>query len=241
MNKNDEYIKTINEKISEAWDDNVGVRIQDLEDGSDYSYTQVIEPWVSRMVLCYTKKENNILDVGCGCGFLTNAIYKLERSNIIGIDISSVSVEQAKKRYPFIHFVNGDIYSYTSEKKYEICLAVMVLNNMPDLYLFFEKIGNLLVENGKIIMVIPHPFFWPMKHMRIESFSYTKEEAHQFHFSTKGRTDYNAEVTFFHRSLGKYINVMHEMGYKIVYCDELMETKEDVLPDILGFVLEKDT
>ena len=80
------YQNIINEKISRAWDRNVAVRAKDLEEGTDYSYIHIIKPWVLKETLRLTSETSTILDIGCGCGYLTNAIYVNGRHFITGID-----------------------------------------------------------------------------------------------------------------------------------------------------------
>lgn len=239
MNVEGKDIEKLNSRISEVWDNNVSIRAKDLEKGTDYSYTQIIKPWVCAEVLKYSGEESHILDIGCGCGYLTNAIYVQGRHNITGIDLSPASIAYAQKRYPNIEFANQDIYSVSLAQKYNMCLAVMVLNNVPSLNAFFKNVANVLKRDGKMIMVIPHPFFWPIKHLDVKSFPYAKEGAYLFRFSTKGRKDYSASVTYFHRSLEQYINAISKNGYKILCCKELVEMAEDETPDILGFVLQR--
>lgn len=94
-----------------------------------------------------------------------HAIYEKGCNQIIGIDISPVSIAYAKKRYPDIMFLCDDICSANKVAQYDLALAVMVLNNMPDVRSFFNSISRLLVVGGTLIIVLPHPCFWPQQHL----------------------------------------------------------------------------
>lgn len=52
--------------------------------------------------------NDRILDLGCGTGRTTKAIFDLGYSNIVGVDYSAGMIEQARKRYPDIAFEQGD-------------------------------------------------------------------------------------------------------------------------------------
>lgn len=240
MNLDVNEIENMNVKIAKGWDNNVLVRAQDLEKESDYSYTQIIKPWINNMIIKHSKETDKILDIGCGCGYLTNSIYEQRRYNILGIDLSPTSIDYAQKRYPKIEFLNQDIYAFPLKEKYDVALAVMVLNNVPNLTMFFEVVANCLESGGKFIVVIPHPYFWPEKHLKIRAFPYAKESFYQFQFSTKGRQDYSAQVFYFHRPLEQYLNTIRKTGFEILYCKELLELERDNTPDILGFILQKN-
>lgn len=230
------YQNIINEKISRAWDRNVAVRAKDLEEGTDYSYIHIIKPWVLKETLRLTSETSTILDIGCGCGYLTNAIYVNGRHFITGIDLSRKSVLYAQRKYSHITFAQQNIYSISTGIKYDLGLAVMLLNNAPDMKALFEAIARLLKHNGNLILVLPHPAYWPQKHIKRSSFSYLEEKRYSFPFSTKGRKDYPANVSYFHRPIESYLESASEAGLELVTRKEFVEIRGDGLPEILGLI-----
>lgn len=236
---NKKSIQEINQIISETWDKNVHTRALDLENFTDSSYTKTIEPWVLSQILEHTSEESTILDVGCGCGFMTNAVYQNGRHNIKGIDLSYTSVKYSKERYPQIEFDYQDIYMIPRNEKYDLCMAIMVANNVPDMKDFFAIIHDILYQNGKLVMVIPHPCFWPEKRIGSPHFCYTREDRYSIPFSTKGRKDYTSNIFYFHRPLEAYIQCFTELGFQIDSCQGLYESPQQQKPDTLGMVLTK--
>lgn len=232
-------LEEINSIISCAWDANVVVRAADLESETDASYVNVIKPWVARNVLKLTNAESTILDIGSGCGYLANSLYQLNRPLITGIDLSLSSVDYSIKKYPYINFFHQDIYSFSSEVKYDLCLSVMLLNNMPDLDKYFKVVSDVLKPTGKVLIVIPHPQFWPLKHIDSEQFSYLNRKCYRFKFSTKGRNDYSSKIIYFHRPLEDYINSSIKAGFKIICAQELAEASSAGNPEIMCFILTK--
>ena len=67
-------IDRFNILISRIWDDIVLKRANDIEEKSDYTYHHVIIPWVTDKIIEYTNNKSMILDIGCGCGYLTEHI-----------------------------------------------------------------------------------------------------------------------------------------------------------------------
>lgn len=230
-------IQRLNERISACWGANVRTRADDLEHETDFSYTHVIKPWVLDKVVRCSTPESLILDVGCGCGFLSNVIYESGRTHIRGIDISPASVEYARKRYPDISFACGDICSYIPEEKYDLCLSIMTLNNLPDIEGFFLATRRLILNSGRVIIVIPHPCYWPQRHLTNQDYSYFREKPYEYVFSTKGRADYAANILYFHRTLETYYRCIEDGGFRVVQRQELWEGSDKSAPDILGLEL----
>ena len=112
----------------------------------------------------------------------------------------------------------------------------MLLNNMPDISTFFHKIRTILNPNGKVVLIIPHPCFWPIKHIDSNGFQYALEKEYVMSFSTKGRKDYG-RVSYFHRSLETYLEAICQAGFEVTTFCELLETNQDSKPDLLGLAL----
>src|SRR5688572_17599729 len=81
--------------VAEEWNRLVLLRCEQIESGLDLSFTNVLLPMIIQMT--NNLDLGKVLDVGCGAGFVTRKIAESSK-NIIGIDISEVSVEVAKKR-----------------------------------------------------------------------------------------------------------------------------------------------
>lgn len=239
LDLNSRNIQNINRIISEAWDKNVLTRALDIEGSTDLSYTKTIMPWALSKVIEHTSEDSTILDVGCGCGFITNAVYNRNRRNIEGIDLSCRSIEYCRERYPHIPFVCQDIYTVPKISKYDLCIAIMVANNVPDMEAFFAIMHAVLQKNGKVVLVIPHPCFWPEKRIEPSTFCYKRDDRYTIPFSTKGRKDYTSNIFYFHRPLEAYIQCITKLGFQINFCQGIYESPQQNEPDELGMVLVK--
>ena len=229
----------LNEEISKAWDANVVLRAKDILGRTDYSYTKVIEPWALDEILTNTTEDSIILDVGCGCGYLAGQMHKNGRKNIVGIDISEKSIKYAKQLHPDVEFIHNNIYEFVYERQIDLCTAIMVFNNLPDVDLCMNRINKIMKSDGILVVVIPHPCFWPAKHISDLKFDYLKEEKYKIKFATKGEKNYPSDILYFHRPLELYFDCFTANGFDVERFVELPERDEMVNPDMLGIVLKK--
>lgn len=238
MNK--DFLSTsFNSLISQLWDRNVIIRAKDLESGSDYTYNQVIRPWVLEQLKINTKSTDAVLDIGSGCGFLTNAVYNSGWNDVVGIDISKRSIEYSQKKYPQIKFIHQDIYKMQLRNQFNVCIAVMAVNNMPNADIFFAKVNECLDIDGKLILILPHPCFWPIKHIDDPQFRYDMEAGYCKRFNTKGRCDYKSNVLFYHRPIEQYLSLLRTHSFEVTTFTEIKESEHDKFPDILGIIATK--
>ena len=236
--RNSEY-HSLNAYISDHWDRNVVMRAMDIENGTDSTYNNVIIPWVLNQIKNFTSHESNIIDIGCGCGFLTNAIHNEGIHHIIGVDLSKDTILYAKSKYPQIIFLHGDICTMSFSQTFDIGIAIMTLNNMPDLDLFLEAAYRIISDKGHLIIIIPHPCFWPIKHLQNRFVSYLSEQKYVIDFSTKGQKNYPAQVLYFHRPIETYCDSIEKKSFYIKFLEELHEDGLSQPSDMLGIVVEK--
>lgn len=96
------------------------------------------------------KPRLDILEVGCGYGYLTYSINALGH-NIEGIDISRAAIQ-----YASLHF--GDYYKvatlndYKTDKKFDLIIATELIEHLIDPAEFIRLCANLLNTHGKIIL-----------------------------------------------------------------------------------------
>jgi len=100
---------------------------------------------------------NSVLDYGCGTGetinlFLSTADY--EPSRIVGIDLSEVSVEVARSRYPYeFHVVPDNDLSFLPPASLEGAYMIGVLHHTESHQKIFDEIGRVLQSGGKFLIL----------------------------------------------------------------------------------------
>jgi 2-polyprenyl-3-methyl-5-hydroxy-6-metoxy-1,4-benzoquinol methylase len=101
--------------------------------------------------------EKSILELGCGEGHLTQAIFSNAKS-VTGVDLSEIAIERAKaRRIPNARFDTSDFINISFES-YDVIAAIECLYYLTpeDQNEFFEKIarehrGKILIISGPII------------------------------------------------------------------------------------------
>src|SRR5690348_8450841 len=82
------------DQIAREWDAIADLRSQQIRNGKDISYDYILTPMVLELVDCGDRTA--VLDVGCGCGFLTSKIAATSE-RVTGIDISPASIRLARE------------------------------------------------------------------------------------------------------------------------------------------------
>lgn len=119
---------------------------------------EIIEEFLKNINLKSDFKNNDILDLGCGRGWLTNLLSNY--GNAVGIEPVEPVVEYAKKLFPEIKFICGtskDLLKNKNLKKYDLIVASEVIEHIPDKYkgMFIDDISKLLNEKGFLIITTP--------------------------------------------------------------------------------------
>lgn len=104
----------------------------------------------------YIKREDTILDFGCGYGRTLNQLNDLGYFNTIGFDISSEMVERGRKENPDLNLnVLKANYSNIKVQKYDAILLFAVLTCVRDnneQLTLMKSLSDGLKENGIIYL-----------------------------------------------------------------------------------------
>jgi ubiquinone/menaquinone biosynthesis C-methylase UbiE len=161
--------------------------------------------------LCkYIKQKKyvcNILEVGCGNGWLTARLSGIANGEAIGIDINKVELKQARNvfgKIPNLRFIYGDIRSdVLSDKKFDLVVFAASIQYFESLKEIMNAALPLLTLQGEIHI--------------LDSFFYKENEI----ASAKQRTQkYFSEMGFpemsqfyFHHSLDE----LQSFSYSVLY------------------------
>jgi SAM-dependent methyltransferase len=216
-----------------AWDENCKVRAHDVESGVDQTYNKVLVPYVLNMLKRHSTSTDTVLDVGCGCGFLTSKIS--DGWSVEGLDISSAAIKYSKAKYPHISFIQGDACTVNLQRKYNVVVANMVVHNLYDLPGFYRNIRSLLKKDGTFLMVLLHPFYWAREKLSDCDFVYEKQHAYSHKLKNCPRP-----IKYYHRPICDYISLLEKNGLLLWSVEPIFE-EYDVLhrhehPHILGII-----
>jgi SAM-dependent methyltransferase len=104
----------------------------------------------------------DVLDAGCGTGLISNLIaYHNPNCNIVGIDFADsvlYAKEFAKKNnINNITYTQTDFLNFSSNKKYDIVIALGLLHHMPDYAAGAELLKTLVKPNGFLLLSSFYP------------------------------------------------------------------------------------
>ncbi len=101
---------------------------------------------------------NNILDMGCGTGYVIDHILKHRNTNTIcGIDIAKGMISYCNDKWinsPNVSFTHGDITQFTSETAFDLITSSCALQWIVQIEQAFKNIFSNLTANGNIALAI---------------------------------------------------------------------------------------
>lgn len=101
----------------------------------------------------------NILDYGCGYGFLGRKLLPLlpEGSTYTGIELDGELIGEAcqffEKTSYRTSFIQEDVYEYKPEKKYDIVISLYLMSYLRKPKLILNKMKESLMDNGMMILI----------------------------------------------------------------------------------------
>ena len=90
-----------------------------------------------------------VLEIGCSTGDL---LSRLKPSLGVGIDLSGQMVKRGAKRYPRIHFMQGDAHHLCLNKKFDVIILSDLVNDLWDVQSVFEEIREIATPRTRIII-----------------------------------------------------------------------------------------
>jgi tRNA (uracil-5-)-methyltransferase TRM9 len=177
------------------------------------------------------KKEDNVLDVGCGNG----RFYQSFASNDVvytGIDNSNSLIEIAKRTYPEANFVLGSALNMPFlNEAFDAVYSIAVLHHMPSPDLrkeFISEIRRVAKKKAYIILTV-----WDLKE-KVKKESNKKGMAEVFNLFLQ-RFDkkdffipwYGAKNCYFHSfTMEDFRKLVEESGLKIIESGEILVGKK---------------
>ncbi len=96
----------------------------------------------------------SILEIGSGTGRLFSFLQEKGVSSIQGVEPSEKNFAASKMAHPEVAVFAGAFADFQSENEFDIVLAIMVFEHLPDLPATFSKIQQLIKSGGKFYLVI---------------------------------------------------------------------------------------
>lgn len=113
----------------------------------------------------------SILDIAGGSGRFALPL-RAYSNDITVIDINIAALELLRERGKGeVEIIHGDFIDINIENKYSLILCIEAIGYFPDWEVFFDKVNNHLVSDGKFIFLYTNPDSWrsflrKVKHLR---------------------------------------------------------------------------
>lgn len=126
--------------------------------GKTYDQTRKADPEITKKLIKYLHpmKEGYYLDVGCGSGNYTQAIFETG-SRICGVDISEEMLGKARKKNSQIEWVMGDARKLPFENnQFDGAASILATHHIKDIEQSFKEVCRVL-KNGYFIIFTAFP------------------------------------------------------------------------------------
>ncbi len=218
-----------NPTIASEWDKIAHFRHLQLLNKEDISMDEILIPLIFKMIK--DADFSNVIDLGCGTGYTAKKIYQKSK-NITGIDISRVSIEEAKnycKNLVKAEFFNSSIeeFAVKTQNKYSLAISNMTYMDVANLEEVIKATSKMVKKNGNLVITVTHPYFWPFywNYANKKWFNYTEEiEIEDFFTISSSKATY--KTTHFHRPLEAYINNLTNNKFTVEQLYEPFPSKE---------------
>ena len=120
--------------------------------------------YLLRMMYLYRVSPSaSIAELGCGTGTMTGLLVE-EGLDVMGLDISSDMLAEARKKYPDISFLEADMRDFKLPEKKDvivsICDSINYILTTEDLVKTFSSVRENLNEGGIFIFDLKTKFFF---------------------------------------------------------------------------------
>lgn len=147
------------------------------------------------------KDVKNILDFGCGAGFISNE-FKKNGFNVVGVDISQNAISEAKRRFPGVNFnvISIDDKLPFEDNIFDAIYCAEVIEHIYNIEFLMQEFKRILKKDGMLFVSTPYHGF--LKNLLITLFSFDK------HFDVVG-----PHIRFFTKK--SLSNLLKKYGFQI--------------------------
>lgn len=243
-------------------------RQQDLINGMKPSHRFVEKPMMKSMVS--NLKNKKVLMLGCGTGEESKLLetFGASSNQLTGIDISNKSIEIAKRTYPDIEFVVGDMNELPFESdSFDFVYSSLAVHYSATPEKTYKEVYRVLKPNGLFLFSIGHPLRWSSEEKDIDGETiriigcsksddsnkvYGKYHSFEKHtFSSFAWQDYNEVLAFYVGSPSMHFKLLRKAKFEILDFTEskcVEEAKEidmnyyiknSEIPQFMAFLAKK--
>lgn len=106
---------------------------------------------------------DKVIDFACGTGLNIQHILKTKGVKVTGIDYSESMLAIARRKYPEVEFVQGDISTYVFPGKADKAISTYGISMVEEWEKSLVNMKNSLTNEGTLVILDFHPWtLWPL-------------------------------------------------------------------------------
>lgn len=148
-------------------------------DAADQEKIEWSNFYVEKVYLDYFKslsKDAAIADMGCGKGFILNALSQHGFTHLTGVDLSKGDIVRGKKLFPYIDFVQDDMFSYLEKNTntFDVIILKAVIEHVKkeQVLPLLQKLYGALKSGGFLLVDVYNADWFFMHHDRYMDFTH---------------------------------------------------------------------
>lgn len=190
-----------------------------FSDGADVEYREQILPIASELL----SGCQRVLDVGTGEGQLARLLLEQGADFVVGIDRSLGQIREAAARSDGRRWMlQADAQALPFRSRYfDGVVACLVLDHVPDLGRAFADIAEVLEPGGRFVILTNHPLLqtpgsgWIDDQILDPPEQYWRVGPYLEELSEVDEVEPGVHITFFHRTISTYVNLLVEHGFDL--------------------------
>ena len=165
VNFSELYLR-VREKEGRLYSDDVVARLPDISSDHPLAKEWRTRADSSTRLIRYLAKLSrplNILELGCGNGWLSGKLSQISGAQVWGIDVLSCELTQASRLFtsPRLTFLAADIFRAPfSHRTFDVIVLASVIQYFPDLPALITTLQTFLKSHGEIHL-LDSPFYQP--------------------------------------------------------------------------------
>jgi len=174
--------------------------------------------------LANVSERDSVIDVGCGEGYMLSLLPKAKK--IVGLDISKVALNRAKKFLQDrkeIELVLGDAQGLRFEdNSFDVAICSETLEHVPNPRAVIKELHRILKQNGNLVVSIPDEarikqIMRIIKFFKLERFLHAarKHETYEWHLQEADMT-FLKSISSEDFSIGVVKRIPTIIGYRYV-------------------------
>jgi 2-polyprenyl-3-methyl-5-hydroxy-6-metoxy-1,4-benzoquinol methylase len=167
-------------------------------------------------------KNQKVLDLGCGTGWLVKEIEKAGAKRVIGIDPSIKNITIGKHLFPKSKIYQHNIESFPVKEKFDIVVSSMVFCHISNVELALQKLYHMLTKTGRLQIIVPGYEYFKSK-SKITSFESVELTAEEYVVKTERREGSMCDIV---RTVSWYLKKMEQNEFQITLVKSITSSKK---------------